>query len=391
MSFLTKRSTKCLVGTQQRLLCILDGGMGEEIFRLGVPDDRKTWSAGSLIDSKYHPSVVQAHLNFIRAGCDIITTNNFAVIPTVFKPPSGNYNNNSNSVNYNVSDEIPKLTKLSFDLASQARASYSHINDKIFIAGSLPPLVESYRADTVLPRDQAIAIYEIIIKSLIGCDLFIAETMASVNEARYACEAVCNVRNNCINNKSYNSDYNCNRDYDYKSDCERERNVLISFSLNEKGLLRSNENINSAIEYFYSDYDKIENKWKDSVCGILFNCCSPESVDKAFGSLSDKSIDILEKEWNENGRVLGVYANALEMAQVKDDWEYGAEDPTPIRKDLTPNVYFDKYVTKWLLNQRYGKYIGVIGGCCGITPEHIEYMVDKLHAKFNTCGVRSKL
>ena len=57
---------------------ILDGGMGQELLAKGLKAKGSLWSATALIDEKYHQLVVDAHLDFIKSGADVIVTNNFA-------------------------------------------------------------------------------------------------------------------------------------------------------------------------------------------------------------------------------------------------------------------------------------------------------------------------
>jgi len=44
------------------------------------------------------------------------------------------------------------------------------------------------------------------------------------------------------------------------------------------------------------------------------------------------------------------------------------------RNDLTPNEYYENYVKTWI--EECGAT--VIGGCCGIFPEHIKYAHDRV-------------
>ena len=54
---------------------IIDGGMGTELQRRGVPMNEVVWSGAAVLT---HPQVVQAvHEDYIRAGADIIITNTF--------------------------------------------------------------------------------------------------------------------------------------------------------------------------------------------------------------------------------------------------------------------------------------------------------------------------
>ena len=75
---------------------ILDGGMGHMIKRLGVNINGA--QKGSIerfynitLTNLMNPEIVQnAHLEFLKAGCNIITTNIYAAVPKClrFKQPS---------------------------------------------------------------------------------------------------------------------------------------------------------------------------------------------------------------------------------------------------------------------------------------------------------------
>ena len=47
---------------------------------------------------------------------------------------------------------------------------------------------------------------------------------------------------------------------------------------------------------------------------------------------------------------------------------------TEYRHDLTPIEYFDEHISKWVENDQ----ASIVGGCCGIFPEHIKYMSSNL-------------
>ena len=57
---------------------ILDGGMGQLLLDKGLKPKGTLWAATALIDKKYHQLIVDAHLDFIKSGAEIIVTNNFA-------------------------------------------------------------------------------------------------------------------------------------------------------------------------------------------------------------------------------------------------------------------------------------------------------------------------
>ncbi len=56
---------------------ILDGGMGQELLKRGLRPRGTLWSASALIDEKYHQLVTDTHLDFIKAGADVIVTTTF--------------------------------------------------------------------------------------------------------------------------------------------------------------------------------------------------------------------------------------------------------------------------------------------------------------------------
>ena len=57
---------------------ILDGGMGQQLLAKGLKPKGSLWSATALVYEKYHQLVIDAHLDFIKSGADVMVTNNFA-------------------------------------------------------------------------------------------------------------------------------------------------------------------------------------------------------------------------------------------------------------------------------------------------------------------------
>ena len=58
---------------------ILDGGMGQHLLAKGLKPKGSLWSGTALIDKKHHQLIVDAHLDFIKSGAEVIITNNFSV------------------------------------------------------------------------------------------------------------------------------------------------------------------------------------------------------------------------------------------------------------------------------------------------------------------------
>ena len=109
--------------------------------------------------------------------------------------------------------------------------------------------------------------------------------------------------------------------------------------------LRSGEEIVTALRKI--DFNKISS--------VLFNCSQPEVMAKAIK---------VAKNLVPKNTFIGVYANAFQPIKI------GQSDANSqirnIRQELTPEKYFD-FVKEW--NELE---VDIIGGCCGIGPEHIK-------------------
>lgn len=261
--------------------------------------------------------VRKAHESFAAAGSDILTTSNYAVIPFHIGEKR-------------FSTEGSSLTALSGQLARQAASPFG-----CKVAGSIPPLFGSYRPDLFVP-EQAPALLKTIIDALSPhVDLWLAETTSSIREAQAVAEAL----------------------------SEDQHPLWIAFTLldgleaeMETPRLRSNEKVldavNSAVEFGAS--------------AILFNCSQPEvmssAVDTAMHELKRLNVDL----------PLGVYANAFPA--MKEDAQANSA-LVQIRQELDPAGY-QNFVDTWC---RLGATI--IGGCCGIGPEHIATLHEMLKKK----------
>ena len=133
-----------------------------------------------------------------------------------------------------------------------------------------------------------------------------------------------------------------------------------------------------------------------AVIGVLFNCCEPEAITKAMieietnpqihkylhhppcGSPSKYSPGTV----SDTPRILlGAYANKL--TPVDPNWSMASSTGAqPMRSDLSPTGYWENFVRHWNDGDRSDDGviggIQMIGGCCGIGPDYISYLRDKL-------------
>ena len=285
---------------------LLDGGVGRELKRRGVEVPPTTWTARALLSDP--DTVRDVHGAFIEAGADVITANNYAVVPKLLMTEG-------------LDGRLAELTQLAARLANQAREAGGR---DVLIAGVLPPLARTYRADLVGTAHETYPIYREIADALAAdVDIMLCETMSSSVEARIAAQAA----------------------------AQTGRRTWVSWTLDDaaSGRLRSGESVSQAL----AALDGI------AVEAALLNCTQPESISIALPELRRNT-----------SKLVGGYANAFRP--VPENWERDPTWYTDLRGDLDPERYA-AFVSRWLDGGA-----DIVGGCCGIGPEHIARIRDLL-------------
>jgi S-methylmethionine-dependent homocysteine/selenocysteine methylase len=282
-----------------RLPLLLDGGMGRELWYRGVDVPKSIWSAQALIDA---PDVVRdIHRDYILAGADIITTNTYGVVRESFAAAG-------------IADRFDELTVLACTLATEARDTADR---PVAVAGSLPPLQESYRPDLVGNVDDLLPLYReqaALMAPYVDC--FLCETMSSAAESLAAAAAA----------------------------AETGKPVWVSWTLDDHypGHLKSGEPIaTAAARLAHLPID-----------GMLANCCMPETITASMPALLATGANYV-----------GGYANTF--FTPPPDWTLESEGLLGLRDDLDPEPYVG-FVRQWL-----EAGANVVGGCCGTRPAHI--------------------
>ena len=111
----------------------------------------------------------------------------------------------------------------------------------------------------------------------------------------------------------------------------------------EQPLLRSGESLEQVAELIH----------RLGANAILFNCCQPEVVLQAIIQIKKLLPETVQ---------IGAYANAFPPQKSEATANDGLDE---IRADLNPELYLS-FAQQW---QAAGATL--IGGCCGIGPEHI--------------------
>ena len=149
-------------------LLLLDGGTGLELKRrkaqgLPVAYDLTLFSTAALRDTP--DALVDLHRDYIKAGCTVLTTASYAITRFYLDK-------------VNEGSRVKELAERSVALAKEARAAEC-AEERVLIAGSVPPLGESYQA-AALPTDELQAQYAELLAGLSGCDVYLCETMGTL-------------------------------------------------------------------------------------------------------------------------------------------------------------------------------------------------------------------
>lgn len=292
-------------------ITILDGGLGRELARRGAPFRQPEWSALALTEA---PDIVwDIHRDFIEAGAEVITTNSYAVVPF-------HIGSRFETEGLALAQTAARLAREAADASGKA----------VRVAASLPPLFGSYRPDLFQP-DQAAAIARPLIDGQAPyADLWLAETVSSIAEARAWRELL------PADGKPF----------------------WLAFTLADdeqaEPSLRSGETVTRAVRVAA----------ELGVAAVLFNCSLPEvmlaAVKQAAAVLADRPEPLQ----------IGVYANAFDP----EDTDTAAnEGLSAVRQDTTP-AYYLTLAQSWC-----AAGASIVGGCCGIGPEHIRALAEALN------------
>ena len=331
-------------------ITVLDGGMGHELRRRGVviegPLGSQQRFLGVALANVEAPALVTAaHAGYLAAGASVVTTNNYAVVPATLALTGGRYGD----------ADLEELTVASAVRAREAVAAQQQQQQQqqqqggaatakpppTRVAGSLPPLRESYQHEQV-PDDAAGAAemraqYRRIAGALAPhVDVLLCETMSCAREAVAACIAA--------------------------SEAAPDAELWVAWTLaeDESGTLRSGETVEEAVAAL-ADAGVL-----DRVRAGLFNCSMVHSVSAALPRL---------RAALPAGVATGAYANAFVSAH--SDGEAHNCGGSDYDGDLSPAAYADIVMGEWV--EKGGATI--VGGCCGIFPEHIAELAQRVSGK----------
>ena len=256
---------------------ILDGGMGQELLARGMEPNGTLWSANALLQEKYHQLLLDTHVDFIKAGAEVIVTTTFTTRKMRLK-------------DNNVEDKFEYLNIKAGEIAQKAKKLYPNV----LIAGGLPPQYLTYEADTRSETEIKNDFYSQAKLLNPYIDFFYFDVLSSVREFQIAI--------NCI--KEFNKPY------------------LIGAHISEGTKLPSGENISEIIT-------KIKH---ENLLGIMLSCISPENYELNLNEIKNLGVPFGFKL---NGFVKTNpkpnYTGAYKKSKTGNPNEFLGQ-----RKDLTP-------------------------------------------------------
>jgi 5-methyltetrahydrofolate--homocysteine methyltransferase len=315
---------------QERIL-VIDGAMGTMIQRhkLTEADYRGTRFANWHSDVKGNndllcitqPAIVTGiHLEYLEAGADIIETNTFSSTSIAM----ADYDMQELAYELNVA-----AAKCVRDAIDQYKLKHPNSNDK-FIAGSIGPLNKTlslspdvnnpgYRAVTF---DEVVVAYTEQIRGLVdgGVDLILVETIFDTLNAKAAIFAI----------KEY-----------FRKIGQPELPIMISGTITDaSGRTLSGQ----TLEAFYTSVAHAK------PLSVGLNC--------ALGAQE------MRAHIEELSQIATCYTSAYPNAGLPN--AMGEYDEAPHQTA--------HFIEEWAKN----KFVNIVGGCCGTTPDHIKHMADNV-------------
>ena len=213
---------------------ILDGGMGQELLARGMKPNSTLWSANAILNEDYHQLVLDTHVDFIKAGAEIIVTTTFATRKKRLKEN-------------NLLEKFEYLNQKAGEIAQAAKNKFPDT----YVAGGIPPQNLTYEADDRVEAEiienfnsQAKALNHYV-------DFFYFDVWSSIKEVKCGIEAI----------KEFKKPY------------------LVGLHISEGTKLPSGEKI-----------EVIKDVIDENALGVMLSCVSPENFENNLYELKNLKV-----------------------------------------------------------------------------------------------------
>ena len=256
---------------------ILDGGMGQELLRRGMKPKGTLWSASALLNTNYHKLLLDTHLDFIKAGAEVIVTTSFAT-------------RKIRLLENKIEDKFEYLNKKAGEIAQNTKKYYPNV----LIAGGLPPQNLTYKPD--IRSDNKIRDDFFNQAKLLNpyIDFFYFDVLSSIREIKIGIESI----------------------------REFHKPFLVGMHISEGTKLPSGEKIS----------DLIDSLDINGLLGITLSCVSPENFQSNLDEIKSLGVPF--------GFKLNAYLKTNPMPKLdktnKNQKVINPNELLGIREDLTP-------------------------------------------------------
>ena len=196
---------------------ILDGATGTELNRRGIDTGLPLWSANALTNDHGLNTLRQIHLDYLKAGANILTTNTFRTHRRALAGKGDAARELTHRAAQTAREAVAQFTPPPLE-----KAQMEESREEVRIAGSIAPLEDCYAPNRVPADKECRAEHSERIQHLLEAevDLFLIETMNTIREAVIAAKLAVITG----------------------------RPVIVSFVCNTAGLILSGESLTTAAD-----------------------------------------------------------------------------------------------------------------------------------------------
>ncbi|MDA9651874.1 homocysteine S-methyltransferase family protein [Pelagibacteraceae bacterium] len=302
----SNRYSKIRKRLNQNELVILDGGVGTELQKRGIEMD-ESWCGTA---SRNTEILKQVHLDYIKAGAQVITTNTYA----------------SSRLLLDAAGVGKDFEEINLKAINAAKAARDEVSDDILIAGSLshryPIAHGDMQSNATIQFEQSVLqeatdeMANILVKN--GCDLILLEMMYHPDRIQTV----------------------------FESAKKTNKPIWAGFSTRrtENGDILS---LTDTVNVPFREIVKIVKDYEIDAVGIMHT---------DVNIISD-SIKIIRE----------IYDGTILVYPDSGGW-------------VSPNWIFDKVIKPHELKARAVEWakegVQILGGCCGLSPEHIQAIAE---------------